>query len=589
MRQAHGHQSWTWWKIQIINKWANDALRFKDEIAFESAKFNSDKDKALPWFCQQKDILTALYPDMSELMIHSKILRQCGGELEHSFKSRTTEQFSAEDIINILEEVSTRTRIGSSRVNLKTRFNTPWEDSMDKNPKRNFKNIKYKSPYLMIKCHFCQSTTNLDKKCPKKGKINEIGIEKEPDVEKDDVDIILNIERPYPPLLRRPAYQASPKSREALEIHIKELLDFGVRRKVGHNEEVEITTPVIVAWNNGKSRIVGDFRALNTYTVPDRYPIPKIQIALTQMSQAVYISTLDALKGFQQIVLTPRSRKYLRIIVHCGVYEYLRIPFGIKNSPSHFQRMMNKIFPEELSEGWLIIYIDDIIVCSKTWEEHIYRLSRVLKKIQSVKMKISLKKSHFVFKELKALGHVVSGDGLGAALHQVHIINDKLVERPICFISRKIKPAEARYGASQMECLFLVWALEKLNYFLEGFAFEVMTDCTSVKSLSNMKTPNRHMLRWQIAIQEYRGNVTIAHKYGNIHKNADGLSRFPLPNNIDNPAYVPEEASSQIPIEGISVTNLNTKFFEEVRNSYTKKIIVATYANCLPKTVKTAL
>ncbi|MBW0569465.1 hypothetical protein O181_109180, partial [Austropuccinia psidii MF-1] len=63
IRQAHGHQSWTWWKTQIINKWANDAWRFKVETAFESAKFNADKDKALPWFCQQKDRLTALYPD----------------------------------------------------------------------------------------------------------------------------------------------------------------------------------------------------------------------------------------------------------------------------------------------------------------------------------------------------------------------------------------------------------------------------------------------------------------------------------------------------------------------------------------------
>ncbi|MBW0562290.1 hypothetical protein O181_102005 [Austropuccinia psidii MF-1] len=183
-----------------------------------------------------------------------------------------------------------------------------------------------------------------------------------------EVDIILNIERPYPPLLRIPAYPASPKSREALETHIKELLDLGVIRKVGHNEEGEITTPVIVAWHNGKSRMVGDFRALNTYTVPDRYPIPKIQIALTQISQEVYITTMDAFKGFHQNVVTPRARKYLRIIVHCGVYEYLRMPFVIKNACSHFQRMMNEIFPEELSEGSLIIYIDDIIVCSKTWE-----------------------------------------------------------------------------------------------------------------------------------------------------------------------------------------------------------------------------
>ncbi|MBW0533057.1 hypothetical protein O181_072772 [Austropuccinia psidii MF-1] len=181
-----------------------------------------------------------------------------------------------------------------------------------------------------------------------------------------EVDIILNIERPYPPLLKRPAYLESTKSREELEIHIQELSDIGVIRKVGHNGEVEITTPVIVAWHNGKSRMVGEFRALNTYTVSTRYPIPKLQISLTKISQAVYISTMDALKGFHQNLVTPRARKYLRIIVHCGVYEYLRMPFGIKNAPSHFQRMMNEIFPEELSEGWLIIYIDDIIVCSKT-------------------------------------------------------------------------------------------------------------------------------------------------------------------------------------------------------------------------------
>ncbi|MBW0592146.1 hypothetical protein O181_131861 [Austropuccinia psidii MF-1] len=163
-----------------------------------------------------------------------------------------------------------------------------------------------------------------------------------------------------------------------------------------------------------------------------------------------------------------------------------------------------------------------------------------------------------------------SGDGLGAALHQVQIINDKPFEGPICFISKQIKPTEARYGASQMECLFLVWALEKLNYFLEGCVLEVITDSTAVKSLLNMNTPNRHMLRWQIAIQEYRGNMTIAHKDWNIHKNRDRLRILPLPNDIDNPAYVSEEASPQIPIEGISVTDLNTTFFEEVRNRYTQ-------------------
>ncbi|MBW0580706.1 hypothetical protein O181_120421 [Austropuccinia psidii MF-1] len=66
------------------------------------------------------------------------------------------------------------------------------------------------------------------------------------------VDIILDVVKPYPPLLRRPAYPASPRSRESLEVHIKELMDLGVLRKVGHNEQVEVTTPVIITWHNGK-------------------------------------------------------------------------------------------------------------------------------------------------------------------------------------------------------------------------------------------------------------------------------------------------------------------------------------------------
>ncbi|MBW0588531.1 hypothetical protein O181_128246, partial [Austropuccinia psidii MF-1] len=137
------------------------------------------------------------------------------------------------------------------------------------------------------------------------------------------------------------------------------------------------------------------------------------------------------------------------------------------------------------------------------------------------------------------------GEVLEAALHQVQLVNDKPYEGPICFISRQIKPTEARYGASQMECLCLVWALENLHYYLDGSVFEVITDYDAVKSLLKMKTPNRHMLRWQIAIQEWA-----------------------LPNTPENPAYVPTSAEPQIPIEGINIMDVGTEFFEEVRESY---------------------
>ncbi|MBW0524596.1 hypothetical protein O181_064311 [Austropuccinia psidii MF-1] len=242
-----------------------------------------------------------------------------------------------------------------------------------------------------------------------------------------EVDIILNVEKSYPHLLRRPAYPASPRAREALEVHVKELMDLGVLRNVGHNEQVEVTTPVIIAWYNIKSRMVGDFRALNTYIIPDRYPIPRIHETLTQLSQAKVITAMDALKGFHKNVLTDKAKRLLRIIFHCGIFEYPRMPFGINNEPSHYKRMMNTIFPEELSEGWSIIYIDDIIVCSEAWENHLTRLERVLQKIVQVNMKLSLKKCHFSNSELKALGHVISGPSLGIDNNKV----SELLLRPM--------------------------------------------------------------------------------------------------------------------------------------------------------------
>ncbi|MBW0516351.1 hypothetical protein O181_056066 [Austropuccinia psidii MF-1] len=255
---------------------------------------------------------------MSEFMIHRKLLRQCGGDLEHSVKRRTTEQSSAEEIINILEEVTTRAKMGSIcflpfKRQIKVNKVSPVNLELEKFKSEQLNEAEI-SLHLSDKQEKELSSLLYDYK-------EVFASDKEPlgAIIGHEVDIILNIERPSPPLLRRPAYPASPKVREALEIHITELVDLGVIRKVGHNEEVEITTPVIVAWHNGKSRTVGDFGALNTYTVPDRYLIAKIQIALTQRSQELYISTMDALKGFNQNVVIPRARKYLIIIVHCGV------------------------------------------------------------------------------------------------------------------------------------------------------------------------------------------------------------------------------------------------------------------------------
>ncbi|MBW0488818.1 hypothetical protein O181_028533 [Austropuccinia psidii MF-1] len=338
------------------------------------------------------------------------------------------------------------------------------------------------------------------------------------------------------------------------------------------------------------------------------------------------------------------------------------MPFGIKNAPAHFQRMMDTIFQDEILEGWMVVYINDIIIYSETWEDHMQYIDTVLSKCTPINLKISLKKCNFGQQELLALGNKVSGlsleidqskveevlqkpvpknikemqlflvfssyyrshikafshiassmyklclkdvvfeitkerrdayerikheltnalvlilpdfelpfklyidaacsKDLGAALHQRKIVDGEPREGVICYISRQLKDSKVRYGATQTECLCLVWALEKLHYHLESAVFEFYTDCTALKYLLNIKTINRHMLRWQISIQYYRGNMNIIYKEGKIHTNANGLSRWTLDNVKSNPAYDPEVAA-KIPIHFMEIDRRENFRFSE--------------------------
>ncbi|MBW0485940.1 hypothetical protein O181_025655 [Austropuccinia psidii MF-1] len=141
---------------------------------------------------------------------------------------------------------------------------------------------------------------------------------------------------------------------------------------------------------------------------------------------------------------------------------------------------------------------------------------------------------------------------IDAALHQRQIVDGETREGVISYISRQLKDSEATFWATHTECLCLVWALAKLQYYLEGSVFEVYTESTALKSLLNMKTTNRHTLRWKIATQVYRGNMTIIYKEGKIHANADGVNRWPLGNVKKNPSYDPEGAT-KIPIHSIKI------------------------------------
>ncbi|MBW0494948.1 hypothetical protein O181_034663 [Austropuccinia psidii MF-1] len=100
------------------------------------------------------------------------------------------------------------------------------------------------------------------------------------------IQLYLDVERPYPPMLTRPQYPEILETRKEIAKHINELLDMDVIRKIGHNEIVEITTPFLITRHDSKSRLCGDFRALNNYTKADRYPIPRIPHALEKLAKS---------------------------------------------------------------------------------------------------------------------------------------------------------------------------------------------------------------------------------------------------------------------------------------------------------------
>ncbi|MBW0555656.1 hypothetical protein O181_095371 [Austropuccinia psidii MF-1] len=160
------------------------------ENAFESAIFNSEKDKPPTFSFKQKERLSALHPDMFDTMINTKILRNCAGELEHAIKYRCVEPCSTEDYINAMEDIIARTRIG------KTWTEIPMESK--KVPKISREDRKPERPVL--KCHKCGSTSNLANTCPQKTKINEVEVIEEvqctEEKEESDLDSAVSEDAP---------------------------------------------------------------------------------------------------------------------------------------------------------------------------------------------------------------------------------------------------------------------------------------------------------------------------------------------------------------------------------------------------------
>ena len=194
---------------------------------------------------------------------------------------------------------------------------------------------------------------------------------------------------------------------------IKKMLADGVVR-----ESISpYTSPVWVvpkksdASGRKKFRLVIDYRKLNEKTINDKYPIPEITDILDKLGRAKYFSTIDLVSGFHQIQLAEEDKEKTAFSVNGGKYEFTRMPFGLKNAPATFQRVMDCIL-RDLVGICCFVYMDDIIIFSSSLQEHAKNLNQVLEKLKEAKLKIQLDKCEFFRKETQFLGHTVSEDGV---------------------------------------------------------------------------------------------------------------------------------------------------------------------------------
>ena len=204
------------------------------------------------------------------------------------------------------------------------------------------------------------------------------------------------------PIFQRP-YRKSHKDGIIESKEIKEMEEAGLIVKSSSPWASQV---ILVPKPNGTTRLCIDYRKLNQKTVTSHWPIPRILDILDKISKSKWFTTLDLKHGYWQVRLHPNSMDKAAFITEHGVYAPTRLPFGLKNAPSEFSRIMQMILGN--LTGFVEIYLDDVTIHSKTFEEHVEHIETVLKKLKEAGLKLNPEKCIWFANEVKILGHYVS-------------------------------------------------------------------------------------------------------------------------------------------------------------------------------------
>lgn len=216
----------------------------------------------------------------------------------------------------------------------------------------------------------------------------------------------------------QPYRRIPPTQYKEVRDHISELLKKGV---IQESFSPYASPVVLVRKSDGRLRLCVDYRRLNSKTRRDAFPLPCIDESLDALSGAKLFSTIDLASGYHQVALHERDRDKTAITTLFGLYEYLRMPFGLCNAPATFQCLMQATM-SDLVFQIVLVYLDDLLVFSSTLSEHLVRLETVLKRLRETRLKVKVEKCHFLQPEVKFLGHQISAQGVGTDPDKVSAI-----------------------------------------------------------------------------------------------------------------------------------------------------------------------
>ncbi|XP_071142173.1 uncharacterized protein [Mytilus edulis] len=217
------------------------------------------------------------------------------------------------------------------------------------------------------------------------------------------IDLIDNV--PFKQRHRR----IPPSMLEEVRNHLQQLLSAGVIRR---SHSPWSSNVVLVRKKDGKLRMCVDYRQLNLKTIKDLYALPRIEEILDSLGGNTYFTVLDMKSGYHQVEIEEEHKQRTAFTVGpLGFFEFNRLPFGLSNAPATYQRLMEECLGD-LHTRICYIYLDDLIIFSKSIDEHLVRLERIFQRLRDVGLKLSPKKCSFLQRRVKYIGHIVSADGV---------------------------------------------------------------------------------------------------------------------------------------------------------------------------------